>query len=194
MPIPHIKIPQLTPQEIARFWDKVNKAPGFGPNGDCWIWTGGKSTRGYGLFTIRRRSYRANRIAYTLQYNTDPNELLACHRCDIPLCVRKEHLFADTNQGNMLDAKKKNRLAVGKRSGAYTKPEKVLRGDTHPCRKHPDMHKGERNGRATITANDVAIMRQDFVSGMTRMEIARKYNRRWGTVSDVVLRKTWRHL
>ncbi|MGL4442673.1 MAG: hypothetical protein ACRCU1_03540 [Alsobacter sp.] len=36
----------MQPDYVARFWSRVNKSDGF------WLWTRGRTTAGYGLFTV----------------------------------------------------------------------------------------------------------------------------------------------
>lgn len=44
--------PKTTPELVARFWSYVDKK---GPE-DCWVWTGGRSSCGYGNFKLLDRS------------------------------------------------------------------------------------------------------------------------------------------
>jgi len=100
-----------------RFWSKVDKS------GDCWIWTGARDGKGYGMFWFRGRAHRAHRVAWALSHGELTNGLQALHHCDNPPCVRPSHLFAGTNDDNMADKHAKGREArlVGTLNGAYGK-------------------------------------------------------------------------
>lgn len=105
-----------------RFWRKVDRAPGQGPNGDCWEWTACRLPSGYGRFAIGPTTYNAHRVAYDLSYPDDPlGSRLVMHSCDNPPCCRGEHLSAGTYRDNMQDAAKKGRMArlVGEFNGRY---------------------------------------------------------------------------
>lgn len=99
-------LPPLSEHDIKRFWDRVDKSPGFGPKGDCWKWMGGAFTGGYGALNViledgRRVVLRATRIACFLQNGIDPHPYHALHSCDWPQCVR--HVRPGTQQENASD-------------------------------------------------------------------------------------------
>jgi len=99
---------------VKRFWSKVSKEPGFGPNGDCWKWNCGQK-RGYGQIRIGSRTdgtrgyILAHRLSYVIENGCIPDGLLICHDCDTPLCVRPSHLFAGIPLDNMRDMIRKDR-------------------------------------------------------------------------------------
>ena len=77
-----------------RFWAKVNKTP------DCWLWTGGKTGEGYGVFSLHGRDVRAYRYAYELLVGAIQSGLFIDHLCRVPACVNPAHLQPVTPQIN----------------------------------------------------------------------------------------------
>lgn len=103
------------PPEV-RFWRYVDKTPGRGPWGDCWIWTGALKSRkssknAYGRFSIAASTaVYAHRWLY--EHLLGPaTGLHVCHKCDNSLCVNPAHLFLGTHSDNMRDAGRKGRLS-----------------------------------------------------------------------------------
>lgn len=99
-----------------RFWLHVNKTE------TCWLWTGARQ-RDYGKVRVYlgHRKYadrRAHRVAWELTNGpiTDP-DLCVCHKCDVRLCVRPDHLFLGTRAENLSDMTAKGRRARGAQSG-----------------------------------------------------------------------------
>lgn len=83
------------------FWLKVDKT---GPNG-CWLWTGARSTAGYGSFASDPRAKQAHRLAYLYVKGELPELPLEFdHLCRNKLCVNPEHLEPVTRSENMLRA------------------------------------------------------------------------------------------
>lgn len=94
-----------------RFWAKVDKSDGSGPNSDCWQWTGACNNQGYGQIGLGSRKEKhalTHRVAWFLEFGVWPR--LALHRCDNPKCVRVAHLFEGTQRDNVHDAIAKGRL------------------------------------------------------------------------------------
>ena len=110
----------LASKDIARFWSKVDKTPGQGPNEDCWHWLGAPNRHGYGRLGLGGyREVVATRIAYLIAYGIDAYPLNVLHRCDNPPCVRPDHLFLGDQLDNMRDCKEKGRIASGARQNAW---------------------------------------------------------------------------
>lgn len=91
-----------------RFWGKVQKS-----ETGCWLWIGHKTKLGYGIFAdhepSRWRIHFAHRISYRLTVGEIPNGLFICHHCDVPACVRPDHLFLGTQADNMADMRRKGK-------------------------------------------------------------------------------------
>lgn len=87
-----------------RFWEKVSKTD------SCWLWTGFKTRKGYGRLRLTdlRKSRSAHRIAWFLAHGEWP-VLQVLHTCDVPSCVRPDHLFLGTHDDNMRDKAQKGR-------------------------------------------------------------------------------------
>src|SRR3990167_6559441 len=99
--------------EIERyFWSRVEKSE------SCWRWTGIKTKMGYGYLYIRgEKSMRAHRVSYQIHYGEFDSNLLVCHHCDTPYCVRPDHLFLGTCRDNLDDMRRKGRMRLSGRGG-----------------------------------------------------------------------------
>lgn len=86
-----------------RFWAKVNKTP------SCWLWTAA-TLRGYGQISLNRKPAYAHRLSWEMAYGPIPEGVEVLHKCDVPLCVRPDHLFLGSQQDNLADARQKGRL------------------------------------------------------------------------------------
>lgn len=106
------------------FWSKVNKTS------DCWVWTGAKTSHGYGSLKRGPRSACAHRVSWEDAYGPIPTGMAVIHTCDNPACVRPEHLAIGSQRANQRDKVAKNRQA-----------------------------KGSGHGRAKLTEEDVADIR-----------------------------------
>lgn len=85
-----------------RLWARVDKTPGIGPKGDCWLWTG-PLDRGYGQMMTRQAALSVNRrvhlIAYELTYGSVPDNGHVAHGCLLRHCCNPSHMFIDTRAG-----------------------------------------------------------------------------------------------
>lgn len=107
-------LPQLSAQDIQRFWNKVARTD----DTSCWLWLGSKLPSGYGNFGKgRTKRYFAHRIAFQLAHGSFLETLQVCHSCDNPSCVRPDHLFLGTHKDNAADAKSKGRSARHEKHG-----------------------------------------------------------------------------
>lgn len=142
---------------------------------DCWEWQGSRDARGYGLVTKRmgrskNTTARASRISYALFVEMPPPHLLVCHSCDNPPCCNPYHLWLGTPKDNTTDAMKKQRFN--------------------------GINRGEKNGSAKITEDDVLEIRHRFFSQrLTIKDIAEEYDLSRASIENIIHgRKKWLHL
>ncbi len=103
-------------RSIDRFWPKINRESGHrvpGMESDCWLWTAGRFTQGYGCIQRQRTGKVAHRIAWELTYGPIPAGICVLHRCDEPRCCRPDHLFLGTTRDNVEDMLRKRRERWG---------------------------------------------------------------------------------
>jgi hypothetical protein len=89
----------------------------IGATDECWPWQRGKSSRGYGIFSVKHKSIRAHRFAYFLTHGPIPFGKIILHSCDNPPCCNPSHLTPGTNLENVQDRHSKGRDARGVGTG-----------------------------------------------------------------------------
>ncbi len=104
MPVKCNSMPTLTPKQLQNFRAKVDVRGGD----ECWEWSAGCNSRGYGMVKVNKKAYSAHRLAYYLAKGA-PGQLYVCHSCDNPKCCNPNHLWLGTCADNMRDSYEKGR-------------------------------------------------------------------------------------
>jgi hypothetical protein len=145
------------------FWARVEKGP------VCWLWTGTRSVHGYG-WSLRHwpGGGKAHRCSWILRNGPIPDGLWVLHKCDVRLCVNPDHLYLGTHADNQAD---KNRKGRNKHNGL----------------------KHEHHWNAKIGPIEVSLIR-DLYAGtpLKQKDLAAVFGVTFGTISDIVLGKTWK--
>lgn len=161
----------FSPEQIEHFWSKVDKTPGHGPDGECWVWTAGMKTNGeYGGFYLRQvnNTVSCHKFAFliTHKFGLDdiPKEIVIRHTCNNPACVRPEHLKLGTHKHNSEDM-----VAAG------------------------NSLAGVKNYKATLNPTIVQEIRDKWATGdYSKVALATEYGVRASTIWQVVTNRTWR--
>ena len=137
--------------------------------GDCWLWTGAITPKGYGHLSVNGKMIYAHRASYTLYTGPIPKGLFVLHKrhCTSRACVNPEHLYVGTEQDNADD-----RMAMGR----HVAP------------------KGEANGRAILDADKVQDARRMILQGMGNREIAQRLGVGETTIHSIKRGRSWAHL
>ncbi len=137
----------------------------------CWIWTGYITEQGYGALWMLGKRWKAPRAFLHVIKGPIPPGLHVLHHCDVRACVNPEHLYVGTNDDNVADMMRRGRHKNG-----------------------PPMH-GESDPMAKLTNSSVMEIRQRYAAGCIRQEdLAAEFGVDQTTISDVVLRRTWKHI
>lgn len=132
------------------------------PNSGCYLWTAHTSKGGYGRFGIGGKVEDAHRVAYSLYVAPIPEGQCVLHRCDVPSCVRPDHLFIGSQPQNLEDMTRKGRRSCGR---------------------------GESSGSAKLTKAKVLAIRRD---PRTHREIAPDYGVGKSTIGAIKAGTAWR--
>lgn len=147
-----------------RIFDKVQPEP----NSGCWLWTGATFNHGRPQLRMGEKLVLAARVAYQAFVGPIPEGMLACHKCDTPLCVNPAHLFLGTHQDNKDDCVAKNRQA---------------------------RNRGEKGSRAVLTNEQVRAIRAIHRRGGISTEaIGREFGVSGRQIRYIVSREQWAHI
>ena len=80
----------------------------------CWLWQGAVDKDGYGKCKRNGKSVRAIRLFFEHYVHDLTAKQYACHKCDRPVCVNPDHLFAGTHRENESDKDQKRRRPNGR--------------------------------------------------------------------------------
>ena len=158
----------------AVFLSRIEETP------HCWLYTGYITKYGYGKLRVHGKVMRAHRFAYQLFVGPIPEGLIVRHRCHNPACVNPEHLVLGTNADNSRDM-----VEAGRQR----------KGENHPARLRPErMARGEKNGSTKLNAEIVLDIRRLRAEGVTLAVLAERHGVAKGTISQITLRKIWKHI
>ncbi len=162
-----------------RFWEKVDKNGPAHPYkselGSCWVWTASRNRGGYGQIgegIPSRRTLKAHRVSWELHNGLIPvgkghHGICVLHSCDNRRCVNPIHLYLGTNNDNNRDMMEKGRQV-----------------------------RGEENGKAKFTEEQVEEIRRDYVKGSRthgQHALGRKYGVEHTSIGFIVREETWKH-
>ena len=86
---------------LAKFWSRVEKTD------TCWLWTGAKSTRGYGALRVNGKPKGTHRISLEIHLGRAIKKgLVVGHMpviCHNTTCVNPSHLKECTQSENLID-------------------------------------------------------------------------------------------
>lgn len=175
-------VPVPTRDELAAFWDKVDRSGG--PDA-CWMWTGNTDKYRYGSANYRREKWGAHQLAWVFSDRLHPRGVEIDHRCRERACCNPTHMRLSTREGNArntgehenryadnLDAIFSRLLSARLEHGEWIGPADVAHvlgikntgsfrddfshGEYGQTRKHPaDKHK-KVNARRQVRADAVA--------------------------------------
>lgn len=150
-----------------RFWEKVEKTE------ECWLWKARKHKFGYGeIHRIGQGGapIRAHVASWIIHFGPVPEGLSVLHKCDVPGCVRPDHLFLGTQADNVNDCIKKGRTIIGS--------------------------KGIKNPMSKLTDDEVLGIFRLFEDPVPKLKqiLSKRFGVCKGTIDSIVSGRRWTHI
>lgn len=162
---PIIIVPQMIKAIRKHVWKR-------GPN-ECWIWYpiidryGQMHIHYYNNGIRTMETFRPHRVAYVIANGPFDWDLNINHTCDNPPCCNPGHLWPGTQQEGMADMLNKGRRA---------------------------STKGEKNGRAKLTPDDIKKIFFKRAMGYTLKELGKEFSVSFGQIGHILNHGRWEHL
>lgn len=159
----YTKGPWTNKTYVDRFWSRI-KVSG---DDDCWEWTRGTTSDGYGIFHFGNSSIRTHRFSYQLKNGAIREHDCVCHSCDNPKCVNPSHLWIGTRAENNADKEAKGRGV------------------------HPDQKTGENNSNAILSISSVISIKVMAKNGLPQARIAKYFDVSNALVCMIINGERW---
>ncbi len=189
------RIAIISPQRMKCFLSYIDTS--MGPK-MCWEWTGAKSYKEYGAFTLRvsRKSIIAasHRISWIYFNGPIPANLFVCHRCDNPACCNPRHLFLGTHSENMADMVKKKRSASGDKNWSVSHKHLRSRGESHRKMIYDSALFCENHPHAKLTNTNVRDIFKLKRYGWTPKEISIKFKCSRSNIYMILEGHAWKRI
>ena len=154
----------LSEEDKKRFWSKVDKR---GEN-ECWNWTEGLFTNGYGQFWLNGKGEKAHRVSLFLEKGEPTiTKSFALHTClKNRKCCNPNHLYYGDHQENMNDK---------------------IKDGTQP--------KGENHSESKLTEVQVREIRQKYIPRKyTQQKLAEEYSVSHILIGKIINSQIWKHV
>ena len=151
---------------VERFWERVSKT-----TDGCWLWSGGHAGGKrrpnwiYGVMMISGQQTLAHRFSYEIHIGKIPPGAMVCHKCDVPRCVRPDHLFLGSSKDNIADRQAKGRSA-----------------------------RGEAIGNSKLSAQEVVEIKMLVAANVGYTAIGRRFGVSHQAVRNIARKNTWSHV
>lgn len=141
---------------------------------DCLIWIRkSKNAFGYGIVIYKGKYIGAHRAAWIAWRGEIPKGLFVLHKCDVPECCSPDHLFLGTQRENIHDRMRKGRSIYSEKT---------------------QFKKSQKPHNTILNESQVKEIREQRLKGELMKDLAIKYNVTRYAISDLIKRKSWKHI
>ncbi len=179
-------IPELTPEEIIRFWSHVQR----GEPTECWPWITPPKPGRYGNFGVKRDGewmrYISTRVMWRVTKGEDPGQVGIAHTCDNPPCMNPDHHFKATQQENIDDCRNKGRWVKASFEASSESHKRFFAANPERAAR------GEKNPNAVLTESDVREIRT--LQGLSLTQAGKRFGVGPYAIWRIRSGRGWKHV
>ncbi len=155
------------------------------PECGCVVWLKRCNKGGYGVIRINRKLVLTHRAAFEEASGPIPYGKDVLHRCDVPSCINRHHLFLGTQIDNMKDMVSKHR-------------QRSLQGENSPVSKLSTEQVKEIKALSAVIKDNWKNRPRNkngtFYKNPALKNIADSYGITPNNIRSIIIGKTWRHI